>query len=832
MKFKTFFLALILLAGMSAAFAQEALAPVEIPGEVVYVPFSVNIVLDGASDDWAGVPTVTVDRGPAPSPDPAENGSFTFAVAADENNFYIMMTMPDKNIIAGQHGTDFWNEDSLEFYLNLSDDLDRTQYGDGVYQININASDIGNSDPAAITLTGTNATQSGVQAVVFETDDGWGFEAAVPLPFEPEHGTEIGFQAQANGAAEQDRNVKLIWSNLDASDQSWQNPSLFGRAVFFEIGRTDIPEAMERSVAVEPTQAAPSRLVSVNQVGYLTNAAKYGMIVGTGNQRTVWWLVNVETGENAAAGTTTAGKLDEASGDIVQIADFSKVTTPGLYTLVIDDVQSVPFQISNDLYSQLKVDALRYFYLNRSGIELDEQHAGDWARPAGHLSDDAVMCYKGRDAEGTTWDGCDYTLNARGGWYDAGDYGKYVVNGGIATWTLQNLYERLPEAFDDDTLNIPESRNGVPDILDEARWEMEFLLAMQVPEGQPQAGMAHHKLHDEQWAGMPVLPPTTFDNLAPRRGRALMPPSTTATLNLAAAAAQCARIWKEIDAAFSERCLTAAEAAWKAANENPVFLYGNIPGNGGGNYGDNNAQDDFYWAAAELFVTTQKDEYGESVRDSRYFTRLPGTGPNDAAPMTWGTTAALGTITLATQPSGLTDDERATLQQQIVVVADRYLDIMNDEGYRVSLRPTVYHWGSNSDVLNNGIILALAYDFTQDTRYLNGAAESMDYLLGRNALAFSFVAGYGTNAMQHPHHRFWANQPAQGFPPPPPGALAGGPNGQPSDEAALNAGVMQLGAAKRYVDLIGSFSTNEVAINWNAPLVWLSAYLDSRGSAQ
>jgi endoglucanase len=101
----------------------------------------------------------------------------------------------------------------------------------------------------------------------------------------------------------------------------------------------------------------------------------------------------------------------------------------------------------------------------------------------------------------------------------------------------------------------------------------------------------------------------------------------------------------------------------------------------------------------------------------------------------------------------------------------------------------------------------------------------MDYLLGRNALAHSFVAGYGERALEHPHHRFWGNQGK--YPPPPPGALAGGPNGSPSDPSALDAGVMDLQPAKRYVDVIGSWSTNEVAINWNAPLAWVASYLDS-----
>ncbi|MBI5667859.1 MAG: glycoside hydrolase family 9 protein [Chloroflexi bacterium] len=570
------------------------------------------------------------------------------------------------------------------------------------------------------------------------------------------------------------------------------------------------------------------RTVSINQVGYLPDAPKYGMLAGTGDQAVRWSLLDAVTQTIVAEGTTASGKLDEASGDWVLTADFSSVTTPGAYILVMDEVRSVPFRIGSDLYRQLKVDALRYFYLNRSGIALDEQYAGSWSRPAGHLSDGAVTCFQGWDAEGTQWDGCDYTLNARGGWYDAGDYGKYVVNGGIAVWTLHNLYERLPDAFGDSSLTIPESGNGVPDILDEARWEMDFLLAMQVPDGQLQAGMVHHKLHDERWSGIPLLPPTMVDNHAPGRGRSLMPPSTAATLNLAATAAQCARIWQDMDAAFAERCLQAAKTAWRAANDNPIFVYGNIPGQGGGNYDDPNVDDEFYWAAAELFITTREDEYREFVKASPFFQHFPGGLTQDAAPMNWGSTAALGTISLALLSHCLSDDEIAALQGQIVEVADRSLAIMGSEGYRVSLRPNVYYWGSNSDVLNNAIILALAYDFTGDARYLHGVAESMDYLLGRNALAFSFITGYGTNVVQHPHHRFWANQPEAGFPPPPPGVVAGGPNANPTDPVAQQANLMKRPPARRYLDDIGSWSTNEVTINWNAPLVWVAAYLDAQ----
>ena len=810
--------------------AQDALAPAEITGEVVYIAFPVAITLDGNLDDWAGVPQVTVDRGTQTSPDPLQNASFTFAVAADAENFYISMTTVDDNIITGQHEANYWNEDSLEFYLNLSDDRYAEVYGSGMFQINLNPGDIGNTDPTTITVTGSNSAASQVQAFVFATETGYGIEAAVPLSayFTPEHGREIGFQAHMNGATEQDRNVKLIWSLADTNDNSYNNPSLFGSGLFFEVGRTDIPMASERP---EPVVVAPQRYVSLNQIGYYASAPKFAMFAGPGTNGTVWVLRNVDTDEQVAAGFTSPGRLDAASGDYVQTVDFSAVTTPGTYVLTIDTTTSEPFQIvADDLYTQLPFDAARYFYLNRSGIELEAEHAGDlWARPAGHLTDDAVTCWRGTDPQGVQWDGCDYTLNGRGGWYDAGDYGKYVVNGGISLWTLLNLYERLPNAFPDQSLNIPESGSGVSDLLDEARWEMEFLMAMQVPEGQPLAGMVHHKLHDREWSGIPFMPPTEYDNNSAfanaSGGRYLFPPSTAATLNVAATAAQCARIWREIDAEFSARCLTVAQTAWQAANDNPIMLAGNVPGAGGGNYDDTDVSDEFYWAAAELFITTGEAQYRQFIRTSPYYSAFP-TASGGASSMTWGSTAALGTISLAMVPNQLTTNEIVTLRGQILQTADRYLSVIEGEGYRVSLGANGYAWGSNSDVLNNAIILALAHDFTGETRYLHGVTESMDYLLGRNALGFSFISGYGVRSLQHPHHRFWANQGE--FPAPPPGVVAGGPNGNPSDPDALAANLSTVGAAKRYLDVIGSWSTNEVTINWNAPLVWVAAYLQLR----
>lgn len=822
--------------GLAAAQDGDWLAPPEVDGEIVYIPFSVPITLDGDLSDWAGIQPVTVTRGPYTSGDPANNGSFTFGVAADAENFYIYMTMPDQNIITDQHGADYWNEDSLEFYLNLSGNLAAPSYTAGIFQINIKPLDIGNPDPAALNLTGTSSSGVPVSGVVFLTEDGWGLEAATSLAhygITPEHGLAVGFQAQANGATEADRDSKLIWSLADTIDNSWQNPSLFGTGVFFEVGRTDVPAVAAAPVptatpvpeVVEPTIPG----IRVNQVGYFPAGAKLAVrVAAEDDPPAMWSLVDLQTDEPVLDGETTDTRLDRASGDYVQIVDFSAWTQPGEYMLAAGEDTSPPFRLADDIYDALAIDALRYFYLNRSGIELASEHAGDWARAAGHLSDAAVTCFKGVDAEGTDWPGCDYEIDGSGGWYDAGDYGKYMVNGGITLWTLHSLYERFPLAFPDGSLNIPESGNGVPDILDEARWEMEWMLRMQVPDGDPLAGMAFHKLHDQSWSALPSLPPPDYDNdnahTHPTLGRYVYGPSTAATLNLAATAAQCARIWTGIDPDFSAACLAAAETAWNAALEHPALLAGNTPGEGGGNYEDGDVSDEFAWAAAELYVTTQDPAYLDQLAAFSERAPLPGPRTRASYSMHWDETAALGMISLAAV------DGSADYRAMLVGVADDYLAVLRDEGYRLPMDIRGYVWGSNSGVLNNAMILALAYDITGDPAYLDGVVAAADYVLGRNALSTSFVTGYGAVSPEHVHHRFWANQGE--FPPPPPGALAGGPNAEPTDPDALNHAILDSGPAKRYVDMIGSYSTNEVAINWNAPLAWVMTYLDQQFGAE
>ncbi len=806
--------------------------PTEILGEVIYVPFPVYISVDGSLDDWQGVPEVTVTRGSMLSAIPGENSAFSFRAAADETHFYITMQAVDKNIIAGKHGTDFWNEDSLEFYLNTSDNLDARSYEDGIFQLNFNAADIDNTDSGALTITGVFSTGIQVTGFVFKTPDGWGLEASIPLEelLTPAHGLEIGFQAQMNGATAQDRDVKLIWSNRDTTDQSWQDPVLFGRAIFYKLGSTVIPQpAVRAPLPTNEPVAGPEvipPLISVNQMGYFPEGAKIAYLANTAMAPLDWSLLDAG-GAEVLKGSTVVKGLDELSGDFLHSIDFSVFTTPGSgYTLNAAGLLSSPFDISTDLYAQVQNDALAYFYLNRSGIAIDAQYAGDqWARPAGHLTDSAVTCFKGTDSAGNTWPGCEYSLDVSGGWYDAGDFGKYVVNGGISAWTLMDLYEQRPAAFADGAQSIPENANGIPDILDEARWELEFLLSMQVPEGQALAGMAHHKMHDESWAAMPMSPPSEVENDNENAkagvGRYLYAPSTAATLNLAAVGAQCSRIWQDLDSAFSAHCLDSAEKAWQAALAHPDVFAGNAPGSGGGNYDDSNVTDEFYWAAAELYITTGAEEYRTYLLGSSEFGKVES--------FDWGHTAPLGSISLAMVKNNLPADKLALLKENFTAYADKLNAVQLSGGYPALIEGD-YPWGSNGAMLNNMILLADAWQLSSNRDTLNTITLGMDYILGANTLNKSFISGYGSYPMQHPHHRFWANDPAKGYPAPPPGAVSGGVNFNPTDDAAIKVNLSDLPAAKRYQDELAAFSTNEVAINWNAALVWVAAFLDANGN--
>lgn len=546
--------------------------------------------------------------------------------------------------------------------------------------------------------------------------------------------------------------------------------------------------------------------VRVNQHGYLTHGPKEATLV-TDAESALPWQLKTTAGTTVVSGQTRPLGVDPTSGRKTHGIKFSH-HTPGRYVLVADGETSHPFSIGDNLYTQLRDDALKFYYPQRSGIAITRP---GYERPAGHVGvapntgDTNVPCQPGV---------CDYTLDVRGGWYDAGDHGKYVVNGGISVHQLMSAFERDRFAFRDGQLQVPESGNGVPDILDESRWELEFLLSMQVPAGKPLAGMAHHKIHDSAWTGLPMMP-----HLDPML-RELHPPSTAATLNLAAVAAQAARLFAPYDKAFAQRCLAAAKTAWEAAKANPARYASPADGNGGGPYDDTNVTDEFYWAAAELFITTGDREFRDYVLNSPHHSGDIFTPRG----FDWQWVAPLGRLQLATVPNNLPG--RAQVRKSIVEAADRYLAAQANHAYGLTYTAPggAFDWGSNNLVLNNLVVVATAADLTGEERYTQGVARGMDYILGRNALNISYVTGYGTKFSQNQHSRWYAHQLNPDLPHPPPGALAGGPNSSIQDPLAQRKLAGCVGQFC-YIDDIESWSTNELTINWNSPLAWVTSFL-------
>ncbi len=573
------------------------------------------------------------------------------------------------------------------------------------------------------------------------------------------------------------------------------------------------------------SKTGPAPTVRVNQVGYQTESPKKGTFA-TKAKKPLAWSLKDASGKEVARGTTTPAGVDKSAGENVHTFDFSEVTESGQgYTVTVDGQKSEPFTIADDLYSQLRTDSLAYFYHNRSGIDIDADLVGkEYARPAGHVdgaasSDQKVPCQPKV---------CDYTLDVSGGWYDAGDYGKYVVNGGISVAQLMSGYERTQHAKGADTdslgdgrLVVPEQGNGVPDVLDEARWEMDFLLKMQVPEGEKLAGMAHHKIHDNMWSGLPLRADKSENK------RELHAPSTAATLNLAATAAQAARLYEPYDKDFAAKALKAARAAFDAAKANPKMYADPGDTTGGGAYSDYDVKDEFYWAASELFITTGDKEYRQEVLKSPLHNDSKALFPSGG--VSWQSVGGLGALDLATVPNKLSAAETKAVRKTVTQAADRYAADARKAAYGVPYAPDGgrYQWGSNGQVLNNMVVLGTAHDITGDTKYRDAVTSGMDYILGRNPMGLSYVTGYGERYAHNQHHRFWAKQKDAKLPQPAPGAVAGGPNSSIDDPVAQTK-LKGSAPAKSYMDDIESWSTNEITINWNAPLAWVASYLDDQ----
>lgn len=550
--------------------------------------------------------------------------------------------------------------------------------------------------------------------------------------------------------------------------------------------------------------------IRVNQIGYLPGADKIATIVSSSTSPLAWELRKAG-GSVAAQGQTHVYGLDQASADRIHHADFSSVTEQGTYRLWVSGLgESVPFAINGNLYPALPSEAMEYFYFHRMGVDIQAQYLSNpaFAHKALHPGDSSIGCYN-------SWCGSE-RLNVKNSWADAGDFGIYPVNQAISAWTLLNLYERYPGVFPDGSLNIPESGNGIPDILDEVLFGSTFMKGVM-----PSTGLASHKIHNDNWSAFPVTNIDAENSM----NRQAQPPSTNATYAVARNLAHLARLIKPYKEAEAAEMWEIAKEAWARASANPNVLYTSQTPDapGGGDYDDIRTSDDRYAAAAELYLTayalgdSNASSYKAAVTSSPHY--------REVSQFDWQSTATTGTLSILSAQNDLPASDLQAMKMNVLNQADGMLSTLNGEGYPVLLPGNKgYDWGSNSAIANKMILLGYAYDLSQNLDYLKGMNRGMDYFMGNNAMRLSYITGYGQYYETDTHDR-WAWGKYQSGVPYPKGWLSGGPNNTLINDSATPTG---MPAAKSYAPkntAPDAWVSKENTINWNAPLVWISKYI-------
>jgi endoglucanase len=553
--------------------------------------------------------------------------------------------------------------------------------------------------------------------------------------------------------------------------------------------------------AEDSVTGPPSAVLS--QIGYAPGWRKVATLPVTSAGKTFRIIAASGSPHPLFEAPVSAPITDVLSGDSVVLADFSRFTRPGQYRLVSGQLVSDPFPIGAASYVETLRTTMLGFHGQRCGTEVT---IGPYHHTACHTNG-AYHATSGKAGQ----------FANIGGWHDAGDYGRYVVNSGISTGTLLWAWELYPHQLANLHLNIPESGGKTPDHLAEVRWNLAWMLSMQDSDGG-----VWHKQTSEQFCAFIMPEKDTLTSYVIGTG-AEPYKSTCATADLASVAAIAARCYAPYDPAFAQQCLEAARKAWKWAQANPNIRFRNPKAIGTGEYGDHNCSDELLWASAELWRTTGEAQYEQAFLAAA--TPLPEANTHGGSrwvpSFPWVAPLAYWTWLLAGRKS-TNEAQAAPLRAQIIEqtlkAAQSLADRAESNGYGVTMAPEEFVWGSNSVAGNQSLLLLIADRLQSTPHFREAALGNLHYLLGRNCFGVSWVTGVGTNPFRHPHHRPSASD---GIDAPWPGLLSGGPNAHPADEAAR--AVRRQPPMRMWIDDQRAYSMNEIAINWNAPLVFLLA---------
>lgn len=540
--------------------------------------------------------------------------------------------------------------------------------------------------------------------------------------------------------------------------------------------------------------------IFANQIGFRPGDRKVATVRGAAPDQRSLRVRRAADNQVVLEIAMSSPQTDAASGDRVQLAGFSALHEAGQYRLEMGGQGTGAFAVARDVYADALRVAVRGYTGQRCGCAVDLGNG--YRHPACHLNG-AYGQSSGRTG----------SLPNLGGWHDAGDYGRYIVNSGITCGTLLWAWELYPEALRDLRLGIPKQHGSLPDFLEEVLWNLRWMMQLQEPDG----GVFHKQTSNQFCAFIMPQDDHLVSNVI---GTGSAPyKSTAATADFAAVMAIAARCYQPFDAQLAARLLAAARNAWNWATANPAVAFRNPPGVSTGEYGDPHLADELLWASAELWRTTGEPQYEQA-----FLAGLPSPVEQlrEEAP-SWGGVGAMAcwSYVLATRKGD--EPTRRAIRNATRESAQRLLAQARGNGYGNTLATDEYRWGSNSTALNQSVLLAMAHRFEGGSEMLAGAMANLDYVLGRNCFGISWVTGLGTRPFMHPHHRPSA---ADGIVDPWPGLLSGGPNARGGDRVADR--LPKAPPMRMWVDDQDAYSLNEIAINWNAPLVFALALANGR----
>ncbi len=605
------------------------------------------------------------------------------------------------------------------------------------------------------------------------------------------------------------RNLQVVFANADngevyftqdysvgeaqniSIDFKMEKDSTFNGRIGFFVGN-DGSEAVKgiHNVVISNAKLinsfASDYTIKVNQIGY--NIYDQKICVFPYTQGDSFDVVNVETNTVVYTGSIKNKTVNEKTGETNYIGDFTNVMTPGKYRIESQIVgTSYEFEINDNLYDSIQNQLLKMISLQRCGIALDSS----WANGFTH-----EQCHN----EEATIYGTDFKKDVTGGWHDAGDYGRYTKTG---TKTLTDLlFGFLANSeIHSDAAGILESGNNIPDILDEARVELEWLLKMQTDSGE-----VYGK----------AVTPTLPGDISPDKDVQpiyLLSPETSMAGDFIGVMALASDVYREYDQEFANRCLAAAKLSWNylvSMTNTGVIL--NPTEINAGEYRDAYDNDDRFYAAISLWKVTKDDSYLEAAKD------LFLSDSNSANGVSWQNVGGYGRYLYLMDVDAKKDKEfYELLLESLKTEVDLKAGVAFADGYNTAL--THYSWGSNGSIVEDGILFMMAYNVIGDMNYRQLAIEQLNYIFGKNALNMTFVSEFGRNSPKNMHHRLSKANNSTLV-----GALVGGVNADRDDNTAKLLGD-NIPSAKVYLDNYNSYSTNEVTIYWNGSLINLLSLL-------